>query len=62
MYECHTQKCGRAIKIEVCADRGTEDTKIDENSNNTPGTRGWSRLRDRTLAVPKIRAKIRFFR
>ena len=29
---------------------------------NTPGTRGWSRLRDRTLAVPKNRAKISFFR
>ena len=24
----------------------------------TPGTKGWSRLRDRTLAVPKNRAKI----
>ena len=22
--------------------------------NNTPGTRGWSRLRDRTLAVAKM--------
>ena len=29
-----------------------------EADNNTPGTRGWSRLRDRTLAVPKNRAKI----
>ena len=28
---------------------------------NTPGTRGWSRLRDRTLAVPKKRARISFF-
>ena len=28
---------------------------------NTPGTRGWSRLRDRTLAVTKNRAKITFF-
>ena len=27
----------------------------------TPGTRGWSRLRDRTLAVQQKRAKIRFF-
>ena len=26
---------------------------------NTPGTRDWSRLRDRTLAVAKIRTKIR---
>ena len=25
---------------------------------NTPGTRGLSRLRDRTLAVPKKRAKM----
>ena len=29
---------------------------------NTPGTRGGSKLRDRTLAVPKKRAKISFFR
>ena len=29
--------------------------------NKTPGTRGWSRLHDRKLAVPKIRAKICFF-
>ena len=28
---------------------------------NTPGTRGWSRLRDRTLAVAKNRAKMTFF-
>ena len=28
---------------------------------NTPGTRGWSTLRDRTLAVPKKRAKFSFF-
>ena len=28
---------------------------------NTPGTRGWSRLRDRTLAIQKKRAKINFF-
>ena len=28
---------------------------------NTPGTRGWSRLRNRTLAVQKKRAKISFF-
>ena len=28
---------------------------------NTPGTRGWSTLRDRTLAVLKKRAKISFF-
>ena len=28
---------------------------------NTPGTRGWSRLRDRTLAVPKACVKISFF-
>ena len=28
---------------------------------NTPGTRGWSRLRDRTLGVPENRAKISFF-
>ena len=27
----------------------------------TSGTKGWSRLRDRTLAVPKKRAKISFF-
>ena len=27
----------------------------------TPGTRGWSRLRDRTLAVAKNRAKMTFF-
>ena len=27
----------------------------------TPGTWGWSRLRDRTLAVPKKRVKICFF-
>ena len=27
---------------------------------NTQGTRGWSRLRDRTLAVQKNRAKIIF--
>ena len=31
------------------------------NIYNTPGTRGWSRLRDRTLAVAKNRAKITFF-
>ena len=28
---------------------------------NTPGTRGWSRLRDRTLAVQKKRVKIHQF-
>ena len=28
---------------------------------NTPGTRGWSRLRDRTLAVAKNRAKMTIF-
>ena len=28
---------------------------------NTPGTRGWSTLRERTLAVPKKRAKFSFF-
>ena len=28
---------------------------------NTPGTRDWSRLRDRTLALPKTRANISFF-
>ena len=28
---------------------------------NTPGTRGWSRLRDRTLVVAKNRAKMTFF-
>ena len=28
---------------------------------NTPGAGGWSRLRDRTLAVPKARAKINYF-
>ena len=28
---------------------------------NTPGTRGWSRLRDRMLAMVKNRAKIFFF-
>ena len=27
---------------------------------NTPGTRGWSRLHDRTLAVPKKRMKISY--
>ena len=30
-------------------------------NNNTPGTRGWSRLRGRTLAVPKKHAIISFF-
>ena len=29
--------------------------------SNTPGTRGWSRLRDRTPAVAKNRAKMTFF-
>ena len=28
-----------------------------QQETNTPGTRGWSWLRDRTLAVPKARAK-----
>ena len=28
-----------------------------ERKRDTPGTRGWSKLRDRTLAVPKKRAK-----
>ena len=38
-----------------------------KNVENTPGTRGWSRLRDRTLAVQKIsfffrkKIKITFF-
>ena len=32
-----------------------------KNMHNTPGTRGWSRLRDRTLAVQKKHAKICFF-
>ena len=32
------------------------------NFSNTPGTRGWSRLRDWTLAVQKKCAKISFFR
>ena len=31
------------------------------NNENTPGTRGWSRLRDPTLAVAKNRAKMTFF-
>ena len=31
------------------------------NNKNTPGTRGWSRIRDRTLAVAKNRAKMTFF-
>ena len=39
-----------------------ENHKLDnENVHNTPGTRGWSRLSDRKLAMPKHRAKIRFF-
>ena len=32
-----------------------------QNSTNTPGTRGWSKLRERTLAIQKKRAKIIFF-
>ena len=32
-----------------------------QNVLNTPGSRGWSRLRDRTLAVAKNRAKMTFF-
>ena len=32
-----------------------------EREEYTPGTRGWSRLRDRTLAVEKNRAKMTFF-
>ena len=32
-----------------------------EDEDNTLGTRGRSRLRDRMLAVQKKRAKIRFF-
>ena len=35
--------------------------KKEKKKKNTPGTRGWSRLRDRTLAVQKKRAKICFF-
>ena len=31
----------------------------DYNGEYTPGTRGWSRLSDRTLAVPKNHAKIK---
>ena len=31
------------------------------NNKNTPGTRGWSRLRDRTMAVAKNRVKMTFF-
>ena len=37
------------------------EKELDEKENNTPGTRGWSRLRDRTLAVAKNRAKMTFF-
>ena len=36
-------------------------TQLDEFCKNTPGTRGWSRLRNRTLAVAKNRAKMTFF-
>ena len=32
-----------------------------DNISNTPGTWGWSRLRDRTMAVAKNRAKMTFF-
>ena len=38
-----------------------EDIKWIESCRNTPGTRGWSRLRDRTLAVAKNCAKMTFF-
>ena len=32
--------------------------ETDETDKNTPGTSGWSRLRDRTLAVQKKRLKL----
>ena len=35
---------------------------ICDRQGNTPGTRGWSRLRDRTLTLQKKRTKISFFR
>ena len=35
--------------------------KRKKKKENTPGTKGWSRLRDRTLAVQKKHAKITFF-
>ena len=37
---------------------GTRKHLNDDFISNTPGTRGWSRLRDRTLAVAKNRAKM----
>ena len=45
-----TQAVGKAvrlIRIEAAEEFGDEDEVIED----TPGTRGWSRLRDRTLAV-----------
>ena len=52
--------------MEIADDDTTEpfENSVDEEENkgeNTPGTRGWSRLHDRTLAVPKKRAKICLF-
>ena len=32
-----------------------------DNFDNTPGTRGWSRLRDRTLSVHKKTRENKFF-
>ena len=34
---------------------------VDVDREYTPGSRGWSRLRDRMLAVAKNRAKMTFF-
>ena len=44
-------------RTQVCKNSEPEVAHI-----NTPGTRGWTRLRDRKLAVQKKRAKISFFR
>ena len=41
--------------------RNGSKAKDGERERDTPGTRGWSRLRDRMLAVSKNRMKISFY-
>ena len=38
-----------------------KEENLKKGKRNTPGTRGWSRLRNRMLAVQKKRTKISFF-
>ena len=51
-----------AVQLDHCSNSNSAGHYCGKKySRNTPGPRGWSRLRDRTLAVAKNHAKITFF-